>query len=281
MKRQIATVLLICTTVFAIPAIAGHHPSHGKAGKETEHATKGLQHSAANIVDTAAAAGQFETLIAAAKAAGLVSALTGDGPLTVFAPTDEAFGALPAGTIETLLKPENKQQLAEILKYHVIAGKVGSGALADGASLEMLSGGTAVITESEKGFTIEGARIVTTDIHAANGVVHVIDRVIMPKQRMSRADVMNLIDMAIGSGAPMYNHGNPRGTVEIYATAARSMLTSNSDLTRSEKALLMQGLSESMGLRDPRDQAWRLRYALDDVSASLMPMPTSNRAQIR
>ncbi|MEM7365617.1 MAG: fasciclin domain-containing protein [Pseudomonadota bacterium] len=272
MKRYFHPVVLVCIAALTLPAMAGHHASHEK---------KGTQHHSANIVETAAAAGQFETLIAAAKAAGLAGALSGDGPLTVFAPTDEAFGALPAGTIESLLKPENKQQLAEILQYHVIAGKVASDALADGAALEMLSGGFARVTQSENGFTIEGARIVATDIDASNGIVHVIDRVIMPAPRMSRADVMNLIDMAIGSGAPMYNHGNPRGTVDVYSTAARSMLTASSDLTSDEKARLMQGLSESMDLTDPREQAWRLRYALDDVSQSLMPMKTRSGAVIR
>ena len=147
-------VALISLTL-AAPAFAGH-------GKKMD------------IVDTAVNAGTFETLVAAAKAAGLAGALKGDGPLTVFAPTDEAFGALPAGTIESLLKPENREQLATILKYHVIAGKVGSSALADGARLETLAGIDAVISETEKGFNIENARIVATDIDASNGVVHVI-----------------------------------------------------------------------------------------------------------
>ena len=109
---------------------------------------------------------------------------------------DSAFKALPEGTVESLLKPENKQKLAGILQYHVIAGSVGSDVLSDGGVLEMRSGGSARVTESEKGFMIEGARIVATDIDASNGFVHVIDRVIMPAPRMSRSDVMNLIDMA-------------------------------------------------------------------------------------
>ncbi len=271
MNRYVHLSVLVCCAALTLPTVAGNYASYEKK----------KQDQSLNIVETAAAAGQFETLIAAAKAAGLAGVLSGDGPLTIFAPTDEAFGALPAGTIESLLKPENKQKLAGILQYHVIAGSVGSDALSDGDVLEMVSGGSARVTESEEGFTIEGARIVSTDIDASNGLVHVIDRVIMPAPRMSRSDVMNLIDMAIGSGAPMYNHGNPRGTVDIYSTAARSMLTSSSDLTSEDKARLMQGLSESRDLMDPREQAWRLRYALDDVSQSLMGMSKSSGAVIR
>jgi len=271
MNRYAHLIVLVCCAALTLPAVAGNYASYGKK----------KQDQSLNIVETAAAAGQFETLIAAAKAAGLAGVLSGDGPLTIFAPTDEAFGALPAGTIESLLKPENKQKLAGILQYHVIAGSLGSDALSDGGVLEMVSGESARVTESEKGFTIEGARIVVTDIDASNGLVHVIDRVIMPAPRMSRSDAMNLIDMAIGSGAPMYNHGNPRGTVDVYSTAARSMLTSSSDLSSEDKARLMQGLSESRDLMDPREQAWRLRYALDDVSQSLMGMRKSSDAVIR
>ncbi len=105
-----------------------------------------------NIVETAAQAGQFETLLAAATAAGLAPALSGEGPFTVFAPTDEAFGVLPAGTVANLLKEENRDQLANILKFHVVAGRVGSEALADGATLETLAGPRVTFTETEQGF---------------------------------------------------------------------------------------------------------------------------------
>ena len=223
----------------------------------------------ANIVETAASAGQFETLIAAAKAAGLAGALSGDGPLTVFAPTDDAFGALPAGTIETLLEPANRAQLARILKFHVVAGRVGSSALADGATLDTLAGVEAVISESEQGFTIEGARIVATDIDASNGVVHVIDRVILPPEQMSRADAGSAIMQAIDRGVPMFNHGNPSATVAIYSEVAQALLTS-ADLRHAERMRLERGLSASERSRSARESAWQLRYALDDVYDSLL-----------
>jgi uncharacterized surface protein with fasciclin (FAS1) repeats len=137
----------------------------------------------ADIVDTAAEAGSFSTLLAAAEAAGLVGALKGEGPLTVFAPTDDAFAALPEGTVETLLKPENKDMLAGILKLHVISGKVKSGDLAGTTTeAETLNGtlsidGTDGVTITAPGST---ATVVTADVGASNGVIHVIDTVLLP-----------------------------------------------------------------------------------------------------
>ena len=135
-----------------------------------------------DIVDTAVGAGSFTTLVAAVQAAGLVDVLKGDGPFTVFAPTDEAFEALPAGTVETLLKPDNKEQLVNILTYHVLSGKVMSGDIS-GKSLEvtMVNGATAKINASS-GVKIAGANVVTADVNASNGVIHVIDAVLLPSE---------------------------------------------------------------------------------------------------
>ena len=133
-----------------------------------------------DIVDTAVAAGSFNTLVAAVKAAGLVDALKGDGPLTVFAPTDDAFAALPAGTVEILLKPENKDQLVNILTYHVLPGKVMSGDIAGKKlEVEMLNGAKASV-DATSGVKINAANVVSADIAASNGVIHVIDAVILP-----------------------------------------------------------------------------------------------------
>ena len=137
-------------------------------------------HGPKDIVHTAVSAGNFNTLVAAVKAAGLVEALRGDGPLTVFAPTDEAFAALPAGTVESLLKPENKDKLINILTYHVLPGKVMSGDIA-GKSLEvkMLNGSMAKV-DATSSVKIDAANVVAADIEAKNGVIHVIDAVIIP-----------------------------------------------------------------------------------------------------
>ncbi|MEM7217992.1 MAG: fasciclin domain-containing protein [Pseudomonadota bacterium] len=221
-----------------------------------------------NIVETAVAAGQFDTLVAAAKAAGLADALSGDGPLTVFAPTDAAFGALPAGTIASLLEPANRDQLAEILKYHVVSGRVGSDALADGVSVETLAGANVSFSATEQGFNINNARIVSTDIDASNGVIHVIDRVIMPPQRMSRVGASQRIMDAIERGVPKFNHGNSMATVAIYSEAAQQLIA-EADLNRTERMRLERGLRTSEDAASSRESAWQLRYALDDVSASL------------
>ena len=131
-----------------------------------------------DIVDTAVSAGGFETLVAAVKAAGLVETLKGEGPFTVFAPTDAAFAALPEGTVESLLKPENKDKLVAILTYHVVAGKVMA---ADVKTMEVatVNGKKASIVVAD-GVKIDNATVVKTDIKCSNGVIHVIDAVIIP-----------------------------------------------------------------------------------------------------
>lgn len=133
-----------------------------------------------DIVDTAVEAGSFSTLVAAVQAAGLVDTLKGEGPFTVFAPTDEAFAALPEGTVQELLKEENKDQLTAILTYHVVPGKVMSSDLSNDMSVETVQGGNITIM-TEGGVTVNGADVVTADVEASNGVIHVIDEVIMPE----------------------------------------------------------------------------------------------------
>ncbi len=137
---------------------------------------------AADIVDTAVAAGNFTTLVAAVKAAGLVDTLKGPGPFTVFAPTDAAFAALPAGTVETLLKPENKSKLASILTYHVLPGSVTSKDIA-GKKLDpkTLEGQTLAIDASGSAVKVNDATVTKADIVTDNGIIHVIDKVLLPK----------------------------------------------------------------------------------------------------
>ena len=133
------------------------------------------EHPGDDIVDVAVKAGSFKTLVAAVKAAGLVETLKGDGPFTVFAPTDEAFAKLPKGTVEDLLKPENKDKLVSILTYHVVAGKVKSSDLLSTTSAETVNGQKASI-----GLRVGNANVIKADIGASNGVIHVIDTVLIP-----------------------------------------------------------------------------------------------------
>jgi uncharacterized surface protein with fasciclin (FAS1) repeats len=149
--------------------------------KESEMATEEVvvDLDVQNIVDLAVNTESLSTLVAAVKAAGLVETLQGDGPFTVFAPTNEAFAALPAGTVENLLKPENKDQLIAILTYHVVAGKVMSTDLSDGMKAATVNGAEITITTTD-GAKVNGASVVAADVLASNGVVHVINKVILP-----------------------------------------------------------------------------------------------------
>ena len=136
---------------------------------------------AADIVDTAVAAGSFKTLVAAVQAAGLVDTLKGPGPFTVFAPSDEAFAKLPAGTVEDLLKPENKDKLVAILTYHVVPGKVMAADVTGKETKAKSVQGSEITVNGTNGVKVDGATVVQADIAADNGVIHVIDAVIMPK----------------------------------------------------------------------------------------------------
>ena len=174
----IAAAIAATSGLVAVPALADHH--------------KGEMKAEANIVETAVSTGMHNTLVAAVKAAGLVETLSGPGPFTVFAPTDDAFAALPAGTVEMLVKPENKGTLTTILTYHAVAGKVTAGDLVKlindnggmatittvqgGTLTAMLEDGNVVITDAKGGKTT----VVKADVMTSNGVVHVTDGVFMP-----------------------------------------------------------------------------------------------------
>jgi uncharacterized surface protein with fasciclin (FAS1) repeats len=136
---------------------------------------------AADIVDTAVSAGDFKTLVAAVQAAGLVDTLKGAGPFTVFAPTDAAFAKLPAGTVQTLLKPENKAKLVAILTYHVVPGKVMASDVAGKTTMAKTVEGESLTIDAKNGVMVDKAKVVKADIETSNGVIHVIDTVLMPK----------------------------------------------------------------------------------------------------
>ncbi|EED32875.1 beta-Ig-H3/fasciclin [gamma proteobacterium NOR5-3] len=158
-------VVLIMTTAFA--QAAHHEGGHDDMAK-------------GNIVEIAAGNDDFSTLVAAVKAAGLVDVLSGEGPFTVFAPTNAAFAKLPAGTVETLLKPENKDQLTAVLTYHVVAGKVMAADVVTLDSAVTVQGEFVSIEVGDAGVSVDNAMVVVTDIEASNGVIHVIDTVILP-----------------------------------------------------------------------------------------------------
>jgi uncharacterized surface protein with fasciclin (FAS1) repeats len=161
--------LAACAALFVAPlATAGHHEGEGGMKKES-------------VVDIAVGNPDFSTLVAALKAADLVGTLGGDGPFTVFAPTNAAFAKLPAGTLDNLLKPENKGQLAAILTYHVVPGKVLAADVVKLTRATTVQGTDVAISVNGGAVKVDGANVVTTDIVGSNGVIHVIDSVILPE----------------------------------------------------------------------------------------------------
>jgi len=173
---KIKTILLTAAVAAAFtttPAVAGND---NVAAKAVKTAAAGAN----DIVAVASGAPNFKTLVAAVKAAGLVETLQGKGPFTVFAPTDEAFAKLPAGTLESLLKPENKEKLIAILTYHVVPGKVMAADVKTMAA-KTVQGQSLNLRVSDAGVTVDNAKVVKTDIATSNGVIHVIDSVILPK----------------------------------------------------------------------------------------------------
>ena len=170
-KRPLLALLfaqasLLALFISAVPASAGHH-----AGNKSEEN---------DIVDVAVASGDFDTLVAALQAADLADTLKSDGPFTVFAPTDEAFAKLPAGTVEGLLRPENKEQLIAVLTYHVVPGRVTAAEVIKIDSAETVNGKLIAVTTDGAIVRVNQATVVSADIAASNGVIHVIDEVILP-----------------------------------------------------------------------------------------------------
>ena len=165
-KMKVLNIKSLFTVVIALFFVAAANAGHHKNKQD--------------IVDVAASNPDFSTLVAAVKAAGLVDALKGDGPLTVFAPTNAAFAKLPAGTVEDLLKPENKDKLIAVLTYHVVPGKVMASDVVKVDSAKSLQGQNIAVKVTNGKVMIDNANVVATDVAASNGVIHVIDTVILP-----------------------------------------------------------------------------------------------------
>lgn len=166
--------LLVAAAISAPVQASGDLKEYHEYGASKTSAMAG----SADIVDTAVAAGSFNTLVAAVKAAGLVDVLKGDGPFTVFAPTDEAFAKLPAGTVEALLT--DKEKLTQILTYHVVPGRLEAKDVAGMNQLQTVQGSMLTVERSANGVTVDGANIIKTDIATGNGIIHVIDTVVIP-----------------------------------------------------------------------------------------------------
>jgi len=174
--NSVLRTLVLIPSVLAVLAIAGC----SGVKPDAQAATPTSADAQSDIVETAASAGSFKTLVAAIKAADLEDTLKGPGPFTVFAPTDEAFAKLPEGTLDSLLQPENKAKLQSILTYHVVSGRVGSDQVVGMTSAKSVQGKELTISSDAGTVMVDGAKVVKTDIACSNGVIHVIDAVVLP-----------------------------------------------------------------------------------------------------
>ena len=229
-----------------------------------------------DIVDTAVSAGSFQTLAAALGAADLVDTLKGDGPFTVFAPTDEAFAKLPAGTIESLLKPENTDQLVDILTYHVVAAEVPAEVALTLDEAGALNGDTIALTRRDGDLFLNDSKVIKTDINTSNGIVHVIDTVLLPPSMTASAEPISnagatLVSMAIEKGAPLYNHGNHAACAAVYELAAEALLLMPAGtVSEGQEKMIRSALMTVRHSSNPTDNAWTLRRTFDSMMAPMM-----------
>jgi uncharacterized surface protein with fasciclin (FAS1) repeats len=236
----------------------------------------------ADIVDTAVAAGSFKTLAAALTAADLVGALKSAGPFTVFAPTDAAFAKLPKGTLESLLQPENKAQLVAILKLHVIAARIPLSTALEKGSAKTLADETVAIAFKDGSVRVNGAKLTAADINTSNGVIHVIDTVLLPEKKavataaMVGGSPVRLIALAIERGVPLFNDGQPAACAAIYEVTAESLIAF-AQLPAAANQILRTALAESAKNPDPTERAWTLRRALDRTLATVDPLHSAQR----
>ncbi len=225
-----------------------------------------------DIVDTAVSAGSFKTLAAALGAADLVDALKSDGPFTVFAPTDEAFAKLPKGTVEYLLKPENKGQLVAVLNYHVVAGKIPASKVLKLDQATTLEGQQVAIKSGEGKVKVGNANVVKTDIQCSNGIIHVIDSVLLPpkKTKVGAADKRRMIEHAVARGVDLYNAGHHAACAKIYTSTAREMIKYGHQMPPLVMSSLKSALTTAEKTHCPTKKAWVLRRGLDRVYYAML-----------
>ncbi|MGC6457221.1 MAG: CIA30 family protein [Akkermansiaceae bacterium] len=221
-----------------------------------------------DLASVAEKAGSFKTLLAAVKAAGLMEVLTGDQALTVFAPTDEAFAKLPKGTVEALLKPENRDKLKSVLALHVVPGKVSAGDALNAGQSKALSGGSLEFGISDGLFQVNGSTIVKTDIKCDNGLIHVIDAVLLPssasKDAGSGKTAAQMIEEAIERGVPVFNGGDHAGCATIYRKCMMGIAQSDQVDDRIGK-VIGELVKRADQIEDDSERAWILRGGLDHL----------------
>ena len=230
--------------------------------------------AADNIPTTAEKAGSFKTLLAAVNAAGLEEVLSGDAPLTVFAPTDEAFAKLPEGTLESLLKPESKAKLIDILKLHVVPGRVYSADAIAAGNAETLLGEQIKIQITGNSAKVNESTLTATDIDASNGVIHVIDSVLLPSDnKQTSVHPRQRIEQAISEGVPLYNAGHADACAEVYMTTVQNILEMEDHcICPSTRATMQVALNKAKHSTCPTTKAWTMRNAMNVAYRALSPV---------
>lgn len=235
-----------------------------------------------NIPTLATKAGTFNTLLAAVGAADLAGVLSGPGPFTVFAPTDDAFKKLPAGTVESLLLPENKQKLVDILKYHVVSGRVYDNDAVKAISAQTLLGRSVKVGVSAKGVSINDANVVAKNLNASNGVIHVIDSVLLPGSSMAPTEAMSLLNDAINRGAPVFNAGHHRQCGDIYAATMKQLMDTGIDgAGQSTMNVISNAMTNASHSHNDTDRAWALRSGVDAMILQINQMQLQPRIQVQ
>ena len=238
----------------SIKAVAGEDPKAAVPAGKT-------------VVDVAAAAGTFKTLLAAATAADLAGVLAGEGPFTVFAPTDEAFAKLPAGTVNELLKLANKEELAGILKYHVIAGRVTLAKALEAREAVTLQGAKITVKFDNGSVRVGPATLLQADIAAANGIIHVIDQVLLPPESVAKPlTPRELIELAIDRGVPLFNDGQHAACAAVYEVTCEA-LRARPEVSEASRQDLERALQNMRAEKSVREKAWILRRGLDRTLA--------------
>ena len=215
------------------------------------------------IVDVATAAGSFKTLLAAASAAGLADVLAGKGPFTVLAPTDEAFAKLPDGTVASLLKNENREQLVAILKNHVFEGKVSLAKALEAGSGVSLQGSKIPFQFEDGRVRAASATLLKVDIAASNGIIHVIDQVLIPVSNSTKPlSSMGLIELAIDRGVTLFNKGETAACAAVYEITCEALRVRD-DIPEASRKKLFRALNAARAEQSDRERAWILRAGID------------------
>jgi uncharacterized surface protein with fasciclin (FAS1) repeats len=218
------------------------------------------------ILETAVASGQFKTLAALLDSAELTKVLEGDGPFTVFAPTDDAFAKLPKSLVNDLTNPRNRSQLASVLKYHVIGGNVGLSAALKARSAETLGGSPVTIRFAGGRVKVNDADLLEADIVCSNGRIHIIDSVLLPPEPARKPEV--IIAEAIERGVPLFNRGKEKQCADVYLAAATELVEESEMQESLRKA--MKGIKQvALESADYGERAWILRHGFDMILASL------------